>query len=65
MTDLIPAKRIPLAANDDPSDEELSLVMLEAKDLAMARTRESDEWIRRKLAEAVADARNRDVVAAP
>lgn len=35
--------------------------MREARDLAMARKRESDEWMRRKLAEAVREARNRDV----
>lgn len=60
MADLSNTKRNPLAADTEPTDEELSEVMSEARDLAMARKRESDEWMRRKLAEAVADARARD-----
>lgn len=62
MADLFNKKRIPLAANTEPTDEELSEVMSEARDLAMARKQESDAWMRRKLAEAVADARARDGV---
>lgn len=61
MADLSNTKRNPLAADTEPTDEELSEVMCEAKDLAMARKQESDAWMRRKLAEAVADARARDV----
>lgn len=60
MSDLSDTKRNPLAADTEPTDEELSEVMREARDLAMARKRESDAWMRRKLAEAVADARARD-----
>ena len=62
MTDLSNTKRNPLAANTEPTDEELAEVMSEALDLAMARKLVSDAWMRRKLTEAVADARARDVV---
>jgi len=62
MADLSNTKRNPLAANTEPTDEELAEVMSEALDLAMARKLESDAWMRRKLTEAVADARARDVV---
>lgn len=65
MADLSDTKRNPLAADTEPTDEELAEVMSEALDLAMARKQESDIWMRHKLAEAVADARARDVVAAP
>lgn len=61
MANLLNAKRNPLAANTDPTDEELAEVMSEARDVAMARKLESDNWMRRKLAEAVSDARARDV----
>jgi hypothetical protein len=62
MTDLSDTKRNPLAANTEPTDEELAEMMSEALDLAMARKLVSDAWMRKKLAEAVADARARDVV---
>ena len=61
MTDSTNTKRIPLAADTEPTEDELSEVMREARDLALARKHESDEWMRRKLAEAVADARSRDI----
>jgi hypothetical protein len=61
MADLSNIKRNPLAANTEPTDEELTVVMSEALDVALARKQESDIWIRRKLAEAVNDARVRDV----
>ena len=54
-------KRLPLAADTEPSDEELSEVMREARDLAMARKQTADDWMRRQLADAVADARARDM----
>jgi len=63
MAELSITKRNPLAADTDPTDEELFEVMGEALDLAMARKQESDAWMRRKLADAVADARARDVAA--
>jgi hypothetical protein len=64
MADLSNLKRNPLAADTEPTDEELAEVMSEARDVAMARKRESDAWMRRKLAEAVSEARSRDVVSA-
>lgn len=62
MADLSNLKRSPLATNTEPTDEELAEVMSEARDLAMARKQESDEWMRYQLAKAVADARARDGV---
>lgn len=64
MTDLSNIKRNPLAANTEPTDEELSEVMSEALGVALARKQESDIWMRRKLAEAVNDARTRDIASA-
>ena len=64
MIDSTNTKRLPLAADTDPTDEELAEVMREALDLAMARKQESAVWMRRKLAEAVADARARDAALA-
>lgn len=64
MTNLSNSKRNPLTADTEPTDEELSEVMSEARDSAMARKRESDDWMRRKLAEAVSEARARDAVPA-
>jgi len=65
MADLSNTKRNPLAADTEPTDEELSKVMSEARDVAMARKLESDNWMRNKLTEAVNDARARDLAAAP
>lgn len=65
MSDISVLKRNPLAADTEPTDEELSKVMREARDVAMARKLESDNWMRRKLAEAVNDAHARDLAAAP
>jgi hypothetical protein len=64
MPDFSNIKRNPLAANTEPTDEELSVVMSEALDVALTRKQESDNWMRRKLAEAVNDARARDVASA-
>ena len=64
MSDLSNIKRNPLAANTEPTDEELSVVMSEALDVALTRKQESDNWMRRKLAEAVNDAQARDVASA-
>lgn len=64
MADLSNIKRNPLAANTEPTDEELSEVMSEALEVALARKQESDTWIRRKLVEAVNDARTRDIASA-
>lgn len=64
MANLSDTKRNPLAADTDPTDAELAEVMREARDVAMARKLESDNWMRRKLAEAVSDAHARDVASA-
>lgn len=64
MAELSSIKRNPLAADTEPTDDELSEVMNEALVVALARKQESDSWIRRKLAEAVNDARARDVASA-
>lgn len=64
MANLFIQKRNPLAADTDPTDEELAVVMREARDSAMARKQESDAWMRRELAVAVSDARARDVTPA-
>ena len=42
-----------MAPDTEPTDEELALVMREARDLALQRKAESDEWMRQQLAEAV------------
>lgn len=64
MANLSNSKRNPLAADTEPTDEELSEVMRKARDYAMARKREADDWMRHKLAEAVSEARARDVTPA-
>lgn len=64
MANLPNSKRNPLTADTEPTDEELSEVMSEACDSAITRKRESDDWMRRKLAEAVSEARARDTVPA-
>ena len=60
MTDLGVKKRRPLTADTEPTDEELALVMCEARDLAASRKQISDEWMRIQLANAVAEAQARD-----
>jgi hypothetical protein len=45
-----------MAPDSEPTDEELSVVMREALDLALTRKAVSDEWMRRQLAEAVREA---------
>ena len=60
MTETAKRKRNPLAANTEPSDEELATVMREARDLALSRKLVSDEWIKTTLAEVVAAAQAND-----
>jgi hypothetical protein len=60
MTDTTSNKRNPLTADTEPSDEELAIVMREARDLALSRKRVSDEWMRTTLAEVVAAAHAKD-----
>jgi Cft2 family RNA processing exonuclease len=60
MTDTTSNKRNPLTADTEPLDEELAIVMREARDLALSRKRASDEWMRTTLAEVVAAAHDKD-----
>jgi hypothetical protein len=48
-----------MAPDTEPTDEELGQVMREARDVAMERKATSDAWMRRKLEEAVREARER------
>ena len=64
MSEITKPKRLPLRADTDPSDEELALVMREARDLALSRKLLSDEWMRVQLADAVAAAQARDCLVA-
>jgi hypothetical protein len=55
------ANRDPMAPDCEPTNEELSVVMREALELALVRKAASDEWMRRQLAEAVSEALARPV----
>ena len=46
-----------MAPDTEPTDEELALVMREAKELAVARRAKSDAWIAAQLEEATRYAR--------
>lgn len=46
-----------MAPDTDPTDEELAMVMNEARDLAIKRRAISDAWIAERLAEATRFAR--------
>ncbi len=48
-----------MLADTEPTDEELNLVMREARDLALQRKAASDEWLRQQLAAAVREAHAR------
>ncbi|MBI5538412.1 MAG: hypothetical protein HY898_37155 [Deltaproteobacteria bacterium] len=48
-----------MAPDTEPTDEELEQVMFEARDAATERKAASDAWMRRKLEEAVRQARER------
>lgn len=52
-------RRNPMLADTEPTDEELNLVMREARDLALQRKAASDEWLRQQLAAAVREAHAR------
>ena len=45
-----------MAPDNEPTDEELALVMREARDLAMRRRAAGDQWMREQLAAAVREA---------
>ncbi len=57
-------RRNPMTADTDPTDEELALVMREARELAMQRKAESDAWLKREISNAVREARERPRTAA-
>lgn len=57
-------RRNPMTADTDPTDEELAIVMREARELAMQRKAESDEWLRQQIMQAVRAARERTRAAA-
>jgi hypothetical protein len=46
------ASRDLMAPDTEPTDEELALVMREARDVAIARRAQADAWISTKLKEA-------------
>jgi hypothetical protein len=48
-----------MAPDTEPTDEELALVMREARDEALRRKKESDAWLAREIERAVAAARSR------
>jgi hypothetical protein len=50
----LPDHRDLMAPENEPSDEELHLVMREALELAMARKQGSDAWLQQRLWEEVA-----------
>jgi hypothetical protein len=45
-----------MAPDTEPTDEELAVVMREARDLAMRRKALSDEWLQKQLDAAVREA---------
>ncbi len=48
-----------MAPDNEPTDEELDEVMSAALAVAMERRAASDDWMRRRLAEAVSEAQER------
>jgi hypothetical protein len=59
------ADRDLMAPETEPTDEELQVVMREALDLALARKRQSDTWMRQHLLETVNQIRSAYQVAHP
>ena len=49
-----------MAPDTEPTDEELAIVMREARDLAMQRKAASDKWMREQLEAAVREALERE-----
>ena len=47
-----------MAPENEPTDEELQLVMREALDLALARKKQSDNWMRNHLIDTVKKVRS-------
>ncbi len=59
-TPTTPARRNPMLADTEPTDEELHQVMLEARDVARQRKAFSDAWMHEQLEKAWREARTRD-----
>ena len=59
-TSTTPARRNPMLADTEPTDEELHLVMCEARDVARQRKAVSDAWMHEQLEKAWREARIRD-----
>ena len=60
-----PKPRDLMAPDTEPTDEELAIVMSEARDLAIQRRALSDAWIAARLAEAAQFVREHRVVREP
>ena len=60
-----PARRDIMAPDTEPTDEELAVVMREARDLALQRKAEADEWMRKQLEQALREASARTRAARP
>jgi len=56
---MIPTPRDIMAPDTEPTDEELALVMRAARDAALQRKREAEQWLRERLEEALAATRAR------
>ena len=59
-TPATPFRRNPMLADTEPTDEELHLVMCEARDVARQRKAVSDAWMHEQLEKAWREARTRD-----
>jgi hypothetical protein len=58
-TPVLTSQRNPMLANTEPTDEELHLVMREARDVARQRKLESEAWMIDQLNKAVLEAQER------
>ncbi len=52
-----PARRNPMLADTEPTDEELHLVMCEARDVALQRKLASEGWMREQMENALREAK--------
>lgn len=58
-TPTMPAPRNPMLADTEPTDEELHLVMCEARDAALQRKQASEIWMREQMENALREAKAR------
>jgi hypothetical protein len=56
---VLPGQRNPMLSNTEPTDEELHLVMREARDVARQRKLNSEAWMIDQLNKAVLEAQER------